>query len=147
MRLDEAEVLIIEPLVGFGPIKLDMGRMDVHATLGPSDFTHGNREGFLSGLMVDFNSDGRVEFIEIAKSRKYVAFLNGIDVHSLPASKLIEHLSRQSAYDRDDPELGYSYIFKDMQLSLWRSVMPESSADPVGRYFEAVGIGVHGYFN
>jgi hypothetical protein len=138
--------LIIEPLIGVGPIKLNMSKEQVHAVLGPPDFSHGNREGFLSGLMVNFSQEGKVEFIELAKSERYVALLNGIDAHSWPASEVVELLAKQAAFDSADPELGYSYIFKDMQLSLWRSVMPESISDSEGRYFEAVGIGVRDYF-
>jgi hypothetical protein len=138
--------LIIEPMRGVGPVKLNMSKEQVHAALGIPEFSHGNREGFLSGLMVNFSPEGNVEFIELAKSEKYVALLNGIDVHATPALELVELISSRTAFDNADPELGYSYIFKDIQLSLWRSSMPESSSDSEGRYFESVGIGVPGYF-
>ena len=99
--------------------------------------------------MVDFNGEGRVEFIELAKSQQFRAIFEGECLHEIPADEAVRHVSKYGQYDRNDPEPGYSYVFLDLQLSLWRGTMPtadQAPDDPDGRYFEAVGIAVGGYF-
>jgi len=54
-------------------------------------------------------------------------------------------IRRYADLDTTDPELGYSYLFPRISLSLWRSVKPDA-ADQDGRFFEAIGVGVPGYF-
>lgn len=139
----------ILPHKGVGPIKLGMTREEVHAIFGEPQFSHGLREQFLDGFMVDFSEENRVEFIELAKSQQFRAILEGKCLHEIPAHEVIRHVSKYGEYDRNDPELGYSYVFVDLQLSLWRGVIPTANQEPddsVGRYFEAVGIAEDGYF-
>lgn len=136
----------VSPLVGIGPVRLGMTREEVRAVLGEPNYAQGNREGFPLGLSVSFTSDGRVEFIESSRSDACVAYYCGVPVHGTPVEELIAHISKSAEFDPNDPELGYSYIFKSLQLSLWRATVPESPADEDGRYFEAVGVGAPGYF-
>lgn len=136
----------IEPHIGVGPIKLGMSRADVHAILGVPEYTHNEREGFLSGLMVDYDDNDCVEFIELANSNRFVAYFQDLPVHSTAADEIVSFLSQFTEYDKNDPELGRSFIFKDLQFSLWRSVLPEKDDDLDGRFFEAVGIAAKGYF-
>lgn len=138
--------LNIEPHVGVGQVCLSMGKEEVRAALGEPSFSHENRETFLAGLHVHYYPDERVEFIEVSSSDKYTALFKGIDVHTTPAEELVAFILRFATFDANDPELGYGYIFKDLQLSLWRSVIPETSAGPDGQYFEAIGIGSSEYF-
>ena len=61
-------------------------------------------------------------------------------------------MDRQSVVDtfgtpeKNDPELGYSYIFKKLQMSLWRRLITDNEQDVNSGKFEAIGIGVDGYF-
>ena len=141
----------IVPHVGVGPIRLGMTRDEVHVELGPPEFTsRDNREEFLSGFMVDYNSDGLVEFIELAKSREFRALYQGKCLHDMLAADVVSLVRQHGRYDEEDPELGYSYCFHDLQLSLWRPTVPEPDQpedDPDGRYFHAVGIAEDGYFS
>ncbi len=90
----------------------------------------------------------KVEFIELAASDKYVLLYKGIDVHRTLADELVALISRETPYDPNNRELGYSYTSPQIELSLWRSIMPEADEDdPDWRYFEAVGLGAPGYFS
>lgn len=136
----------ITPHVGVGPVKLGMPVHDVEAVMGKPEHVHANRHGYLSGFMVDFDDTGRVEFIELATSKLFQATFNGTNLHNVTADEAVEFVSQFDSYDRNDPEVGYSYIFKNLQLSLWRGTMPDEGADEDGKYFEAVGIATGGYF-
>ncbi len=139
----------ILPHKGVGPIRLGMSRREVHEVFGEPQFSHNNREGFLDGFMVDFTQDEKVEFIELAKSQQFRAIFEDKCLHEILADEAVAHVSRFGTYDQNHWELGYSYLFVDLQLSLWRGTMPEedqSPDDPDGRFFEAVGIAEQGYF-
>ncbi|MGF1793537.1 hypothetical protein L4D21_23385 [Photobacterium profundum] len=136
----------IKCLSSVGPVQLGMTMGEVINVLGEPEFINGKRYCFLFGLMVDFDSNDLAQFIEAASSDLYTIVFEGNDVHRTQASKMIELVSLKDDYDREDPELGYSYIFKSFQLSLWRSVIPENESDLEGRYFESVGIGYEGCF-
>jgi hypothetical protein len=136
----------IEPLVGVGPVRFDMTRADVYAVLGTPEYKNGNRECFLSGLMVDFDEAGAVEFVELANSEKFTATFHRQDLHTIPANDAVTLLSKYGKFKDDDPELGHSYIFPDLQMSLWRSTVQDDENDEDGKYFEAIGIARPGYF-
>jgi len=139
----------ILPHEGIGPIKLGMSRKEVREIFGEPQFSQNNREGFLDGFMIDFNEAGKVEFIELARSQQFRAVFEGKCLHEIPADEAVAHVSGFAMYDQNDRELGYSYVFIDLQLSLWRGTMPDADQapdDPDGRFFEAVGIAEQGYF-
>jgi hypothetical protein len=87
-----------------------------------------------------------VEFIELSGPSGIRAVYNGISVFETPADVVVASLSEIAPYDQDHPELGYTYIFPDLDLSLWRPVLPESPDDSDWRVFRAIGIGVKGYY-
>ena len=140
----------ILPHSGVGPIRLGMTREEVRAEFGMPDFTgNDNREEFLHGFFVDFNSEGRVEFIELAKSTQFRPLFKGKCLHELLADDVVALVQRYDQYSEDDPELGYSYCFLDLQMSLWRPTVPDANQpndDDDGRYFHAIGIAEKGYF-
>lgn len=145
----------VVPLVGVTPIKLGMSREESRAAMAlpvhpftktPADSTP--VDTYADGcLQVFFSSDDYVEFIEL--SAPINAVYHGMSVFQTQADDLIAAIGAESPYDPDNPELGYSYIFPDLELSLWRPTMPEeeqSREDTDGRYFATVGVGVRGYF-
>jgi hypothetical protein len=151
MALPRREFIILVHY-GVGPIHLGMTRSEVHEHMGDPQFVRkgDGREMFLSGFMVDFDQDGRVKFIELAKSDRYRALFEGRCLHELPADDAVALVSKFAAYDENHRELGYSYIFPDLQLSLWRDHIPDPEQpldEPDGRYFETVGIAAAGYFS
>ncbi|MGR5150108.1 hypothetical protein ACQKP8_26630 [Photobacterium alginatilyticum] len=133
-------------LRSIGPVQLEMTVGEVKEILGEPDFVNGKRQCFLTGIMVNFDNDGKVEFIEVAPSELYSIVFNGMDVHRTLASKVIEQVLSKDSYDHEDPEFGYGYVFKGLQLSFWRPVMPEDANDSEGQYFESVAVGCENYF-
>ena len=136
--------------IGVGPTQFGMIREEVHAEFGLPEFTsRDNREEFMNGFMVDFNASGVVEFIELAKSHQFRAVFNDRCLHEMLADDAIAFIQQHDRYEEDDPELGHSYLFLNLQLSLWRPTVPETAQpldDPDGRYFCAVGLAESGYF-
>ena len=141
----------IVPHHGVGPIRLGMSRSQVHEQFGEPDFVirDRTREVYFSAFVVDFNKEDQVEFIELAKSEEFRGLFEGKCLHELPVDEAVAFVSQFGTYDTSDHELGYSYIFLDLQLSLWRGTIADPDqpeGDPDGRYFESVGIAVDGYF-
>ncbi len=136
----------IIPHVGVGPVQFGMKADELDAALGKPERVHGNRYDYLSGFMVDLDESGRVVFIELADSPNFQATYRGVNLHHTAAQDAVTFISQFDTHDADDPEVGYSYVFKKLQLSLWRGTVPEDEADEDGKYFEAVGVGTDGYF-
>ncbi len=144
--MQEFEVV---PHKGVGPIQFGMSREEVHLIFGKPQFAYDNREMFLDGFMVDFDAGGKVEFIELTKSSQFRAIFEGKCLHEIPAEEPVAYVSEFGVYDHSDHELGYSYTFLDLQLSLWRGTIADEDQapdDPGGRFFEAVGAAEQGYF-
>ncbi len=51
-----------------------------------------------------------------------------------------DYLSERAKFDETDPELGYSYIFPDIELSIWRPNIDDE-------FFSTIGIGQKGYYS
>jgi hypothetical protein len=88
-----------------------------------------------------------VEYIELSRGSTVRAFYRNLDVFSTPADEVVARISRDSTFDQGDPEVPYTYVFRGLQLSLWRPVLPQSETDIEGRYFSTIGIGREGYFD
>ncbi|MGC4113854.1 MAG: hypothetical protein QM765_04205 [Myxococcales bacterium] len=127
-----------------------MTRAEVHQVLGkPQRSGREEREAFLGGFFVHYDSAGRVEFVELARSPDFRAQFHGVCLHEVLAEEAVELVEEYDEFDETQPEPGYMYIFLDLQLSLWRGTCPEPGqpeSDPDGRYFEAVGVAATGYF-
>ncbi|MCA8993088.1 MAG: hypothetical protein KDA88_13950 [Planctomycetaceae bacterium] len=139
----------IEPLKGVGPVRFGMSRDEVRKLLGTPDSVNDNREWFLDGFAVDYDSTGKVEFVEFAISSKFRVAFKGKCLHEMYADDAVAFVSEFAPYDATDPELGYTYMFPKLQLSLWRPTMPEPDQPedaPAGRRFHAVGAAADGYF-
>ncbi|EGQ9313477.1 hypothetical protein ABMY37_22695 [Vibrio vulnificus] len=128
-----------------GPVKLGMTETEVNNVIGTPNSIHGHRHHFLDGLMVDFDNEGKVEFIEAAESDLFSTTLFSIDVHRTLATNVLERMLLEGNYDHLDPELGYSYVFKEFQLSFWRSTLPDVE-EGEGLFFQSVAIASEGYF-
>ena len=141
------QIFEIVPQVGVGSIALGTSRVEVKQCLGEPDFEDDRRLGSLSGFHIYLDDRDTVEFIELYDSPCFEAWYKGEKIHQLLAKAAVSLVQQDDDYDRLDPhDVGYSYIFKKLQLSLWRSVIPECEDDPEGGFFAAVGIGVAGYF-
>lgn len=143
------------PRVGAGPVKLGMTREEVRRVMpGPCqsflkdpDAEHETDAFHDTGFQVFYRGEFPVvEYIELSRESGFRALYRGLDVFATSAGQALAHVSGDAAFDPDNPELGYSYTFPDLDLSLWRPVMPRSPEDPRGREFSTIGIGVAGYY-
>jgi len=145
----------VVPLKGVGPVLLKMGREESRAAMGiqPETFRKTVDSAMLtdsyydSAFQVFFDDRDEVEYIELSSGGPISAIYKGISLFEIAAADLVEFLANDAPYDRNDPELGYSYIFPNLELSLWRPVLPENDEDEEGQYFSTVGIGTKGYYS
>jgi hypothetical protein len=138
----------VVPLVGIGPVKLGMSRGQSRAAIGltfePFEKSPGVPiDAYLgSHYQVFFDSAGLVEYIELSGDGPVVALYRQISVFETKVEALVAHLCRDADYDRTDWELGYSYIFPKLALSVWRPIM-DNAEHP---YFATIGVGIRGYY-
>ena len=142
----------LQPLVGVGDIKLGMSRAEVHRVLGPCGVSfkksrqsaHPTDAWLDNGFQVFYSgAEPCVEYVELSRGSGFEVELWGRPIFSTDASLLVEFIARQAVLDRTNPELGYSYIFPSIELSLWRPTVDK----PESLLFSTVGIGVHGYYS
>jgi hypothetical protein len=160
------------PHTGANDIKLGMSREEVRKILGKPEYSAEKstfefqeisiptpaKDGYFNNeLQITFDDNGNADFIEFSgRGAGHVrVFLNGLDVFHTPAPDLIMAISRltESGFDKEEEEIPYSYIFPDIDLGLWRQVLPQldenensiPEADD-GKYFWTIGIGIQGYY-
>lgn len=143
----------LRPLHGANDLVFGMSRDDVLALLGAPEQparkvwgSEATRIGWRKGAVTLFFAPD-LEYIEFSRDSGLVVTLLGKPVFETPADELVLHVGQAGhAFDGADPELGYTFIFKDIQASLWRPLVPESPSDDEGRFFSTVGIGRLGYY-
>lgn len=145
-----------------GMIRLGMSRDDVEACIQVYARKYHKeyhiRNYFKSAFKIEYDTNETVDFIEISSSLKeeFNCLFYNIDVFNTKADDLVNLIDRISAYDRNHSELGYTYFFPDLGLSLWRPIVlkeenleedwfkemsPENQVDEMRHlYFEAVSI-------
>ena len=148
------EEIIVKPLESALGVKLNSSRIEVHNTIGiPTRIIENTDHYQNEDLMfsIDYDENNCVEYISISNplSNKFKVLYNNYNIFENTAEELIKKIESETIfrYDRDDPEMEYSYIFNDLELSFWRSTLPESEDDNDGKFFETVGIGVKGYYD
>ena len=143
----------VEPHVGAGPIKLGLSRGELRKLMGAPFRTYSKVPGepltdtyFGTDLQVYYDAGDRVEYIELNGPRSINPTLRGRTLLFAPAEEVIEWMRGVSDFDADNPELGYSYIYPALDLSLWRPIVPEGPEDVEGLTFRSVGVGRLGYY-
>ena len=145
----------VMPHIGVGPVKLGMSREKVRgimpspcqAFLKGQNAEHETDAFHDCGFQVCYGGESPVaEFIELSRESGFRVIYRGVDIFATPADQVLAHVSNDAPYDPADPELGYSYIFPDLDLSLWRPVVPASPEDQEGREFLTIGVGAVGYY-
>lgn len=139
------------PLKGVGPVHLGMPQKEVRTvmveepiTFRKSPDSEGLTDAFnQSTFQVFYDEYGVVEYIELSRSSTPVLY-KGTDVFQTTAEEVVELISQDALYDDSDPELGYSYIFPDLAVSVWRPCLPKD--DIKGLYFSTIGVGRKGYY-
>ena len=141
----------VVPLEGIGQVKLGMHRDGVRKIMGENPETSGSRNQVDNyhgeGFQVFYAENDTVEFIELLRDSGFSAVARGINIFETTAKESLRLIAQYSDYNQDDLEVGYSYVFSDIELSLWRPSIPESDDEEEGKYFSTVGIGVRGYYS
>ena len=99
---------------------------------------------------IDYDKNQKVEYINISNpnSKNIKVSFKQIDLFNSVAREVISKLEKHNLTpDPKDPEFGYSFIFLNNELSLWRPTQPEAECDEDGKYFECIGIGIKGYYS
>src|SRR5262245_56820412 len=111
--------------------------------IGVSHSEHPRERGdmFLdAAFQVVYDGDGCVEYIQLAISDAFIAEFEGVAVLQAAADDAVEAVAARAALDRGDPELGWIFVFPEIDLALWRPTTDQES-------FSAVGVGVQGYYS
>ena len=141
----------LRPLVGAGAVRFGMTCAEVVRLLGdpgvaPAGRSEARRVGWRDGGLV-LHFDPGVVFIEFSRGAGLLPVLCGVDVFRTPASEVVEALLNQGhTFDASDPEVGHTYVFEDLQVALWRQVVPEDDEGELGRWFDTVALGEAGYY-
>lgn len=140
--------LKIIPNEGIGPVTIGMTRGQVIEALSQKPDSDEDTDYFYeSGLRVDYSEEGLVEFIEVSRDCNLMVFFDDQEVFSTKVEDLVAYVRETYSLDEEDPEAGYSYIFPEIELSFWRSELPEATEMDHQSYFDTVGLGKQGYFS
>ena len=154
-RKDKLSYEVI-PKIGIGPVRLNMTREEVRRVMAEKPFpfykTRNSRyetDAFHRNSFQVFYDDDKphVDYIELSGNEAYTVLYSGMDVFGTEADELVALISQHAALDENNEELCYSYVFPELELSVWRSIIPESSDDEDGQYFSTIGIGRVGYYS
>lgn len=160
--------LIIEPGKGIGKLQLGMTKCEVEECLefytdkyeitqeqNPERF---HMKGIKAFFQTEYDCEGKVAFIQVSSAIKDVltCVFQDVDVFNTKAEELVEKIDRISNYDRDHPELGWTYEYPELGLTFWRpnilmetdmeedwfkEMLPEIQEDEKRNlYFECVSI-------
>lgn len=149
-------VVTIQPLVGVGLVRFGMSPEEVRLVMPEPPRSFRKRRTsryktdafFHDAFQVSYDGDlPTVEFIELQGHSAVRPFYRHVHVLATPADEVVAFISRDATFDANDPEFPSTYTFRDLQLSFWRPIIPESADDEIGRCFSTVGIGRRGYYD
>lgn len=113
-------------------IRLESTRAEVEQVLGSGETVRWNSlYYFNSELRVDFNEEGRVEFIELlgGPDGDLQPVLFGLEAFQADPEAVAELLKEKNGVDFLDRENGYSYAFKKLSVGLYRESVPDNVAE------------------
>lgn len=136
----------IIPMTSVGPVKIDMSEKEVEQVMGKSIFERKSRKEYLDGFFVIYDSAGHVKYITVTDSEKYDIDFKGFNPLKISSHEALKLFEAYDSYDASHHEVGYLFIFKKLQMGLWRGVMYEDEEETIERKFEALGVGRAGYY-
>ena len=143
------QVIPLQSLVG---VQLGWTKNETYEKIGKPNRSINSTDYYENPYFsIHYDQNNFVEYIEVSNlnSNQYKLILENIDIFNTEAIELIKKLKIKLGinYDESDPEIPYSFIFPDIELSFWRPIIPENEFDSEGKYFETVGIGIKGYYS
>ena len=143
---------VLDPVNGVGPVRLGMTRTAVIDAFGPPSGSFYKTPGSKYATDAWYGSDFQVFyegeeptvfFIELSNGPNLEAVLFGLPVFMTSVPALISEIERRAELDRADPELGYSYTFRTLELAFWR---PDNDDEETPN-FATVGMGRAGCYS
>ncbi|MCG8477092.1 MAG: hypothetical protein MI784_16615 [Cytophagales bacterium] len=156
------------PLQGAGKLAFGMSRSDVEKEMGkPFRRFRENEELLPDEPLIDsyfddqwkifYDENDQVEYMEFSafRSEDLKVMFEQIDIFTVPAEGLVSTFESVCGKTCDE-ELSnqpYSFVFGELELQLWRSVIPEDY-EPIepddeygkGEFFTHLGVGRKGFF-
>ena len=125
------EELCLLPLVGMEwkgrSIRFGDSREAVESILSAPETVRGSRcYYFQNELALDFDSEGRLEFVEClgGVDGGVQPWIYGVPAFRIDAEELIDLLKQHNGDDVDDSEAGYSYAFRTSAVGVYREITP-----------------------
>ncbi|MBQ7002890.1 MAG: hypothetical protein IJN57_02815 [Oscillospiraceae bacterium] len=114
-------------------IYLSMERAAVASRLGGGDAAAHRCYYYDNELAIDYDEDGKVEFIEFlgGADGRLKPFIYGVSVFDTDADDLYAILQQQNQGGIDDSEGGYSYAFLNLSVGIYREATPEDAAEMI----------------
>jgi hypothetical protein len=146
----ERKVFKIQPLVGISNLKFGQSRQESR-DLMQSKFSERSTDKMVdlyynAAFQIFFDDQEQIEYIEISREKNVEVLFEETNIFKTPADELIKQISQEYSFDENDSELGYSFVFSEIELSFWRPVIPKGENDQDGKYFSTVGVGKKGYY-
>ncbi|WP_046228156.1 hypothetical protein [Paenibacillus dauci] len=156
--------ITINPLVGIGSIQLGMTEMQVQQELQNAPWIN-NEELFQT---FEYDSNNRLKFIEINNpfdSAGFKLLYKDLDLFNTTAEDIVSTIRIHTSFVNNmEAELGYTFFFREIGLSLWRAnvmtdaiinspeflaeVLPENLEDEKRNlYFATIAVTIPSYYD
>lgn len=107
------------PLTNPGPFPFNTHKDEVYKVLGePDTYIEERKTCFYQNIRVYFDRDCRVNAVEYFDPG--ICSVNGCDLLNVPVSKAKYVLGELGTLEAETHEFGYSYMYLDIQTTLWR---------------------------
>ncbi|MCH4888919.1 hypothetical protein EZV73_15090 [Acidaminobacter sp. JC074] len=110
-----------------GPLALGMSKTEVEKIIGKaSDNYQSTFYYFNNNLQLEFDINGCLAFIQLSNNQHFIASFKDLNLFDLKDIEIDDLFSCYCTVDRNDPEYGYSYNYRSLQLIFWRKSNPEN---------------------
>jgi len=129
---------VVQPLKGLEwngrLLPFGAARKDVEVFFGPAEAVRGSYYYFNSELRIDFDADGKAEFMEFlgGPAGALRPFVYDADVFESDAEELCALLREKNAGAAVREENGYSYAFCGVSVGVYRESTPADIAEMEG---------------
>ncbi len=151
-------------------VRLGMQKGDVEARIGKGQAVGNRYYYYNSEMVIDYDSDNCVEFIEFmgGVDGALKPFIYGVSAFETDADELVALLKEKNAGEIEDNEQGYSYGFNNISVGIYRELRPvdvaemmeEMKADGItvddnedleadrrrANHWATIGFGIEGYY-
>ncbi len=168
--------VLLHPLVGIeienvGEISLGTSINDVLRILPKPHVDRNSYYFYNSELRIFVDENGKVDFIECLNGvygAKLNPYIYGAEVYKTKAEDLVSLLAKQNDGNIEDNEYGYSYVFPNISVGVYRECLPEDVEEMIqeinangdyermkeeiqldlikANYFATIGIGQNHYY-